>query len=388
VPAAPAKVIPVKKETKAPVAEKLEPKAEEVPTVKRTETEKKPLPVKDSKASAAEPQKAVLPPKLEKTPKPESTCPLCKTELNAGSQDPPNFNTCTECKNQVCNLCGFNPTPHLTEIQEWLCLNCQTQRAISGQLGDMGKMPPTPSGPKASPMPVPPAQPSQKTAMPPQVKMKKKEQEVKTEAEQVIPEKVKEIPSVEKIVPKVTTDHKQESQLEEDKTSAPQEKKPPPEDKKPLPEEKMPPLEEKKPTSEDKKPAPEDKKLPPATKPSALEAEQKQDLLKTHVPSTEEEPEGRAAPQLVPEKPPQTKTEAAPSGLPPGLPKEGDEATQKMKGQQQAARTAKPEPGREKNRKGSKLVVRKSSKKERGAPPARPRKCMGNLKAGPENLHQ
>lgn len=24
---------------------------------------------------------------------------------------------------------------------EWLCLNCQTQRALSGQLGDMGKMP-------------------------------------------------------------------------------------------------------------------------------------------------------------------------------------------------------------------------------------------------------
>lgn len=116
VPPAPAKVIPVKKETKAPVAEKLEPKAEQVPTVKRTETEKKPLPVQDSKSSAAEPQKAVLAPKLEEASKPESTCPLCKTELNIGSKDPPNFNTCTECKNQVCNLCGFNPTPHLTQV--------------------------------------------------------------------------------------------------------------------------------------------------------------------------------------------------------------------------------------------------------------------------------
>lgn len=115
-PPAPAKVIPVKKDTKASVAERLEPKAEQVPAVKGTETEKKPLPVQDSKPSAAEPQKAVLPPKLEKTPKPESACPLCKTKLNIGSKDPPNFNTCTECGNQVCNLCGFNPTPHLTEV--------------------------------------------------------------------------------------------------------------------------------------------------------------------------------------------------------------------------------------------------------------------------------
>ncbi|XP_048466146.1 protein piccolo-like [Rhincodon typus] len=27
-------------------------------------------------------------------------------------------------------------------VQEWLCLTCQTQRALSGQLGDLGKMPP------------------------------------------------------------------------------------------------------------------------------------------------------------------------------------------------------------------------------------------------------
>lgn len=118
VPLAPAKVMPVEKETKAPVAEKLEPRAEQVPTVKRTETEKKPLPIKDSKPSTAEPQKAVLPSKPEKNPKPESACPLCKTELNLGSKDPPNFRTCTECKNQVCNLCGFNPTPHLTEVSD------------------------------------------------------------------------------------------------------------------------------------------------------------------------------------------------------------------------------------------------------------------------------
>lgn len=43
-------------------------------------------------------------------------CPLCKIVLNVGSNEAPNYNTCTECKNTVCNLCGFNPTPHQTEV--------------------------------------------------------------------------------------------------------------------------------------------------------------------------------------------------------------------------------------------------------------------------------
>ncbi|KAG8508435.1 Protein piccolo [Galemys pyrenaicus] len=123
VPPTPTKATPVKKETKAPVAEKLEPKAEQAPKIKRTEAEKKPPPVKDSKPATAEPQKTGLPPQMEKTPKAESACPLCKTELNVGSKDPPNFNTCTECKKQVCNLCGFNPTPHLTEVSHVICIH-------------------------------------------------------------------------------------------------------------------------------------------------------------------------------------------------------------------------------------------------------------------------
>ncbi|KAI1905481.1 hypothetical protein AGOR_G00016640 [Albula goreensis] len=87
-------------------------------------------------------------------PKPaKEACPLCKVELNVGSSDPPNYNTCTECKKTVCNLCGFNPMPHLNE-SEWLCLNCQTQRALAGQLGDMGMMPPPmPAPPKTQPSP-------------------------------------------------------------------------------------------------------------------------------------------------------------------------------------------------------------------------------------------
>lgn len=52
-------------------------------------------------------------------PKAETkACPLCKVDLNVGSQDTPNYSTCTECKNIVCNLCGFNPTPHQTEVSE------------------------------------------------------------------------------------------------------------------------------------------------------------------------------------------------------------------------------------------------------------------------------
>lgn len=41
----------------------------------------------------------------------EACCPLCKAKLNVGSKDPPNHNTCTECKTIVCNQCGFNPMP-------------------------------------------------------------------------------------------------------------------------------------------------------------------------------------------------------------------------------------------------------------------------------------
>ena len=46
----------------------------------------------------------------------QSTCPLCKLGLNMGSKDPPNYNTCTECKNTVCNQCGFNPMPAKSEV--------------------------------------------------------------------------------------------------------------------------------------------------------------------------------------------------------------------------------------------------------------------------------
>lgn len=45
--------------------------------------------------------------------KPLKPCPLCKVTLR---KDPPNYDTCTECKTTVCNLCGFSPMPQQTEV--------------------------------------------------------------------------------------------------------------------------------------------------------------------------------------------------------------------------------------------------------------------------------
>lgn len=46
----------------------------------------------------------------------KSTCPLCKADLNTGSEDPPNYNSCTGCKMTVCNKCGFSPMPSVKEV--------------------------------------------------------------------------------------------------------------------------------------------------------------------------------------------------------------------------------------------------------------------------------
>ncbi|XP_058144904.1 protein bassoon [Dasypus novemcinctus] len=101
------------------------------------------------KHGKTEPQavsKAAAKPKT--MPKERASCPLCQAELTLGGKGPANYNTCTTCKLQVCNLCGFNPTPHLVEKTEWLCLNCQTKRLLEGSLGE-----PTPLPPPASPQP-------------------------------------------------------------------------------------------------------------------------------------------------------------------------------------------------------------------------------------------
>ncbi|KAA0713553.1 Protein bassoon [Triplophysa tibetana] len=57
-------------------------------------------------------------------------CPVCNTAELASVHGSANFNKCTQCQMTVCNQCGFNPNPHLTGVKEWLCLNCQMQRAL------------------------------------------------------------------------------------------------------------------------------------------------------------------------------------------------------------------------------------------------------------------
>ncbi|XP_075288989.1 protein bassoon isoform X1 [Opisthocomus hoazin] len=97
---------------------------------------------------ASKPDKLEQGVKPKEVPKARVSCPLCKAEINVGSGEPQNYNTCTSCRQQVCNMCGFNPTPHLVEKNEWLCLNCQTQRLLEGSLGDPAPMPlPAPKQP-------------------------------------------------------------------------------------------------------------------------------------------------------------------------------------------------------------------------------------------------
>lgn len=50
-------------------------------------------------------------------------CPVCNTADLMGSVDgQPNHNICTQCRSMVCNQCGFNPTPHLTQVGRTLWL--------------------------------------------------------------------------------------------------------------------------------------------------------------------------------------------------------------------------------------------------------------------------
>uniref|UniRef100_A0A8D0CU74 Zinc finger piccolo-type domain-containing protein n=1 Tax=Sander lucioperca TaxID=283035 RepID=A0A8D0CU74_SANLU len=142
--------MPPAKDSKPPAAKTSEPpqQAKPAPSAQAKVEKVPPEPPKSTEVTHVAPKAAPTePPKAAEasqvTVKPgQSTCPLCKVDLNVCSKDPPNYNMCTECKNTVCNLCGFNPMPHTGAVsKEWLCLNCQTQRALSGQLGDSGKMP-------------------------------------------------------------------------------------------------------------------------------------------------------------------------------------------------------------------------------------------------------
>lgn len=77
------------------------------PTPSPTQEQKKPPDAQSSKPLQAQVK--------EEHPK---TCPLCKETLK---KDPQNYSSCTSCKSIVCNLCGFNPNPHQTEVS--LCFS-------------------------------------------------------------------------------------------------------------------------------------------------------------------------------------------------------------------------------------------------------------------------
>uniref|UniRef100_A0A673G2H5 Protein bassoon-like n=1 Tax=Sinocyclocheilus rhinocerous TaxID=307959 RepID=A0A673G2H5_9TELE len=116
----------------SPVYHQKGPKQQQSPTHHQTTPQQQQSPLKQ-------------PPPQPVSQKPDVTCPLCKTAFNVGTTEPPNYKSCTQCHTEVCNLCGFNPTPHLLEKKEWLCLNCQTQRLMSGGLDPLPVLPSSPS---------------------------------------------------------------------------------------------------------------------------------------------------------------------------------------------------------------------------------------------------
>ncbi len=93
-----------------------------------TQGSQKAQPSKDTKQSIGQKQEEKTP-SLQQAKEPSNTvkedksethismvCPLCKVELKKDQ-----YNSCTECKNIVCNLCGFNPMPHENEVRKYHC---------------------------------------------------------------------------------------------------------------------------------------------------------------------------------------------------------------------------------------------------------------------------
>uniref|UniRef100_A0A3B4BGN3 Zinc finger piccolo-type domain-containing protein n=1 Tax=Periophthalmus magnuspinnatus TaxID=409849 RepID=A0A3B4BGN3_9GOBI len=112
------------KEAKSPVSQKTEEqKKEEAKMISAEQTKVDKGVPQPTKTAAVSVGPAVKPG--------QSTCPLCKVQLNINTKDTPNYSNCTECKSTVCKQCGFNPSPNDLTGKEWLCLNCQTKRALS-----------------------------------------------------------------------------------------------------------------------------------------------------------------------------------------------------------------------------------------------------------------
>lgn len=98
-PASP-KSLPVKDTKPLKTVEKAPAKLQQAPATAQAKTKKGP----EEKAKSAA-DKLDLP-----------ICPLCKGQLNLGSKDPPNYNTCTQCTTTVCSQCGFDPKPNVVEV--------------------------------------------------------------------------------------------------------------------------------------------------------------------------------------------------------------------------------------------------------------------------------
>lgn len=75
------------------------------------------------RSSSASPDRGITPtspysvPQIAPMPV-SKLCPLCSTTELTHPPALPNYNTCTQCRSTVCNQCGFNPNPHLTEVSK------------------------------------------------------------------------------------------------------------------------------------------------------------------------------------------------------------------------------------------------------------------------------
>lgn len=114
--------------TTPPISPKMSPAKESKPNVAAEVKEKKKTPqlAQQSKKpplvehklneAPSEPQKPAASEATAKTS--PSSCPLCKIGLNIGTKNPPNYSTCTKCNCTVCNQCGFNPMPNVSDVSK------------------------------------------------------------------------------------------------------------------------------------------------------------------------------------------------------------------------------------------------------------------------------
>lgn len=111
--------------TTPPISPKMSPAKEIKPNVAVEVKEKKKTPQQSKKPPLVEPKLDEAPSEPQKPAASEATaktslskCPLCKTGLNIGTKNPPNYSTCTKCNCTVCNQCGFNPMPNVSDVSK------------------------------------------------------------------------------------------------------------------------------------------------------------------------------------------------------------------------------------------------------------------------------